>query len=160
MPAKPAPLSFIPTFIKPSGILLSANSSYFLEVAASTEHLAEIRNFVGKHARAHGFGSSDIEEIRLAVDEAITNVIKHAYRFDASGRIYISVGSDKKHFWIAIQDSGRAFDIDAYTEPNIQQRIAERKKGGVGVYLIKRLMDKVEYSTENHHNQIRMIKKL
>lgn len=139
---------------------MSADSTYYMEVAASTEHLAEVRNFVGKHARRYGFAEADIEEIRLAVDEAITNVIKHAYNFDASGRIYISVGCDDKHFWIAIQDSGHAFDLEAYSEPDVQRRIAERKKGGVGVYLIKRLMDKVEYSKENEHNQIRMIKKL
>ena len=139
---------------------MSADSTHFLEVAASTKHLAEARNFVAAHARRHGFGEADVEEIRLAVDEAITNVIKHAYQFDASGRIYISVGRDKNHFWIAIQDSGHAFDLQSYTEPDVQQRIAERKKGGVGVYLIKRVMDKVEYSTHEAHNQIRMIKKL
>lgn len=119
-----------------------------------------MRNFVSGHARRYGFSETDIEEIRLAVDEAITNVIKHAYHFDASGRIYISVGCDSSRFWIAIQDSGHAFDLNAYAEPDVPQRIAERKKGGVGVYLIKRLMDKVEYSKENEHNQIRMIKKL
>lgn len=131
-----------------------------IEVAASTQNLAQVREFVAVHARVHGFAEKDVEEIRLSVDEAMTNVIKHAYGYDASQLIYVSVGSDDRTFWVAIQDTGHAFDISAYTAPNVPERIKSRQKGGVGVYLIKKLMDKVEYSTKNQQNEIRMIKNL
>ncbi|MCH8486400.1 MAG: ATP-binding protein [Candidatus Cyclonatronum sp.] len=132
----------------------------FIEVAASTENLLAVRNFVARHARLHGFGEKDTEEIRLSVDEAMTNVIKHAYGYDDSKLIYVSVGSDERTFWVAIQDNGHAFDISSYTTPDVPQRIKNRQKGGVGVYLIKKLMDKVEYSSKGQHNEIRMIKNL
>lgn len=131
-----------------------------IEVAASTQNLAPVREFVAEHARHHGFGEKDTEEIRLSVDEAMTNVIKHAYGYDDSKKIYISVGSENRMFWVAIQDNGHAFDISAYTAPDVPERIKNRQKGGVGVYLIKKLMDKVEYSTKNQQNEIRMIKNL
>ncbi len=139
---------------------LSDQSVNHMVVAASTGNLASVREFVAARARDHGFGQIDTEEIRLAVDEAMTNVIKHAYGYDDSKKIYISVGSDADSFWVAIQDNGHAFDIAAYKTPDVPERVKQRKKGGVGVYLIKRLMDKVEYSTQNEHNEIKMIKKL
>ncbi|AXI99910.1 serine/threonine-protein kinase RsbW [Cyclonatronum proteinivorum] len=131
-----------------------------IEVAASTENLIQVRNFVGEHARRHGFSEKETEQIRLSVDEAMTNVIKHAYDFDSSQKIYVSVGAEDRTFWVAIQDTGRAFDVSAYKVPNVPERIKKRQKGGVGVYLIKQLMDKVEYSTSNQQNEIRMIKNL
>lgn len=131
-----------------------------MDVAASTGNLQSVRDFVANHARNHGFSGQDTEEIRLAVDEAMTNIIKHAYGYDESKKIYISVGSDDDTFWVAIQDTGHAFDISTYTTPDVPERVKQRQKGGVGVYLIKRLMDKVEYSTRNEHNEIKMIKKL
>ncbi len=131
-----------------------------MNVTASTSNLQSVRDFVAQHAYDHGFSDQDTEEIRLAVDEAMTNVIKHAYGYDESKKIYISVGSDTETFWVAIQDTGHAFDISTYKSPDVPERIKQRKKGGVGVYLIKRLMDKVEYSTRNKHNEIKMIKKL
>lgn len=131
-----------------------------IEVAASTHNLAQVRDFVVVHARYHGFSDKDVEEIRLSVDEAMTNVIKHAYGYDESQKIFVSIGSDERTFWVAIQDTGHAFDISAYTTPNVPERIKNRQKGGVGVYLIKKLMDKVEYSTNNQQNEIRMIKNL
>ncbi|MCH8567172.1 MAG: ATP-binding protein [Balneolales bacterium] len=131
-----------------------------MDVSAMTENLQSVRDFVVSHARKHGFPDSETEEIRLAVDEAMTNVIKHAYEYDSSKRIYVSVGSDHENFWVAIQDTGQAFDISNYIEPDVAERVRQRKKGGVGVYLIKKLMDKVEYSTGRTGNEIRLIKKL
>lgn len=135
-------------------------STYHMDVTASTQNLSSVREFVACHAREHGFGEQDTEEIRLAVDEAMTNVIKHAYGYDESKKILISVGSDSSGFWVAIQDNGHAFDLSSYSTPDVPERIKQRRKGGVGVYLIRRLMDQVEYSTRNEHNEIKMTKKL
>lgn len=129
-------------------------------VRASTEQIADVREFVGKHAEAYGFSDEDVHDIKLAVDEAYTNVIKHAYNFDASKMVSLSISARKDEFLITISDEGMAFDPDKYREPNIEERIMLRKRGGVGVYLIHQLMDRVEYRKEGSHNQILLTKKL
>lgn len=129
-------------------------------VHASTEHLGEVREFVAANAASCGFNAAEVEDIRLAVDEAMTNVIKHAYQHDSSKRIIIQLGVEDDHFQVRITDSGRSFNFDTYKEPDIEERIRQRKKGGVGVYLIRRLMDKVEYKKVRSRNEITMTKKL
>jgi serine/threonine-protein kinase RsbW len=129
-------------------------------VNASTKHLAKVRNFVAKHARRAGFIDADIADIRLAVDEAYTNIIKHAYQFDDSREVDISIEIDDDLISISIYDDGEPFDMDNYEAPDVAKKIKQKKRGGVGVYLINRLMDKVEYlHNQDGLNEIRMIKK-
>lgn len=129
-------------------------------VQASTENLGEVRDFIARQAASFGFNPEEVEDIRLAVDEAMTNVIKHAYQHDSSKQITIHQGFDGGEFWVSITDSGRSFDFETYREPDIEERIRLRKKGGVGVYLIRHLMDNVEYKKVNSRNEIKMTKKL
>ncbi len=133
-------------------------ATYSISVQASTEHLAEVRNFVAKHAAEFGFAQQDVEDIRLAVDEAYTNIIKHAYKNDEHKSVDIKLGYNSKQFWISLLDTGDAFDPSDYSKPDVRQKIKEKKRGGVGVYLIRKLMDSVEYQTKGSVNEIRMTK--
>ena len=139
---------------------MSINKEHSILVSASTEQIADVRNFVGKHANQAGFTPEDVDDIRLAVDEAYTNVIKHAYNFDTSKLVNIKVQFNGQEFLITIADEGRSFNPNTYTEPNIKERIMLRKRGGVGVYLIHKLMDRVEYRKQGIQNEIVMSKKL
>lgn len=132
---------------------------YTLSVQASTEHLAEVRDFVSLHASEFGFSDKEIHDIRLAVDEAFTNIIKHAYKNDSQKTVDIELGYTEQELWVALLDTGNAFDMRKYSQPDIRQRIKNKKRGGVGVYLIKELMDGVRYRTEGSVNEIRMTKK-
>jgi serine/threonine-protein kinase RsbW len=129
-------------------------------VKASTEYLGKVREFIAHHAELCGCDPSEVEDIRLAVDEAMTNVIKHAYQHDATKVITINQGVENNEFWVSITDSGRSFNLEGYKEPDIEERIRLRKKGGVGVYLIRKLMDNVEYKKVDSQNEIKMTKKL
>ncbi|SMO59755.1 ATP-binding protein [Fodinibius sediminis] len=133
-------------------------ATYKITVKASTEHLSKVRNFVAKHAAAFGFDQQEVADIRLAVDEAYTNIIKHAYQNKEEGTVEIELGHDRSKFWVTLLDTGAAFDTTSYSEPDILKRIKDKKRGGVGVYLIQKLMDDVQYQTEDACNTIRMIK--
>lgn len=139
---------------------MSKSTKYSISVQASTEHLAEVRNFVAKHAREFGFKKQDVADIRLAVDEAYTNIIKHAYKNDGNKSVDIELGYNSDTFWVTLMDTGDAFDPRNYSKPDVRQKIKEKKRGGVGVYLIRKLMDDVEYNTKGSVNEIRMTKKL
>ncbi len=139
---------------------VSANKNLTLTIPAATEHLTEARDFVASFAEKNGFGPEAIEQVRLAVDEACTNVIKHAYQFDKSKKIDISVGKKNQEMWVSITDEGISFDPSKYVEPDLEKRIKERKRGGFGIYLIKKFMDKVEYKKSGSTNELKMSKKI
>ncbi|REL24865.1 ATP-binding protein [Rhodohalobacter sp. SW132] len=137
---------------------MSTISTYQKSIVASTKNLAEARNFVADHAGNHGFTKQQIADIRLVVDEAITNIIKHAYRGDDKKSIDIEISFEKDMICIQIQDTGKSFKMNRYSEPDIERKIKEKKRGGMGLYLIHSLMDEVSYSNKNGTNEMIMCK--
>lgn len=138
---------------------MTSNNTYTLIVNASTGFLAEVRNFVAKHASNFGFDDKQISDIRLAVDEACTNIIKHAYKYDQEQRVEIKIGLTGEELWVSLKDTGDAFDPGSYSKPDLREQMKSRKRGGVGVFLISKLMDDVEYVKLEDANVIRMYKK-
>lgn len=114
---------------------------------------------MARHASDFGFKKQDVADIRLAVDEAYTNIIKHAYRNEEHKSVDIELGYNTNEFWIVLKDTGNAFDPRNYSKPDVRKKIKQKKRGGVGVYLIRKLMDDVEYSQQSGVNKIRMTKK-
>jgi serine/threonine-protein kinase RsbW len=115
---------------------------------------------VASYATKHGVDSHEVEDIRLAVDEAYTNIIKHAYKYDESKSVEIIMGSEEGEFWVSLFDNGKAFDPTEYPDPDVRSRVKAKQRGGVGVYLMKKLMDRIEYYEHDGTNEIRMVKKI
>ena len=131
-----------------------------MRVEASTAHLAEVRDFVAEHAAKCGFSPKEISEIRLAVDEAYTNIIKHAYKENGSKPVEIELGSDQRKFWVSLMDKGESFDLTKYQEPDVETQIKQKRRGGMGVYLIRKLMDQVHYGRKGTFKEIKIVKNL
>ena len=136
------------------------SNTYTLSVDSSTKHLSEVRNFVATHAKNEGLKDKDIAEIKLAVDEAYTNIIKHAYKNTPSRPVKIELGVSNSQLWISIMDKGNSFKPEEYEAPDILQRIKNKQRGGMGVFLIQKLMDQVQYNRKGDMNEIRMVKNL
>ena len=126
-------------------------SAQRIEIIADEAHLSEVRDFVDAVCAAAGFTPRAAANIRLAVDEACTNIIKHAYA-GRSGTISIACGTRGRWLEIRILDRGAAFEgrIDL---PQLGQLVESRRKGGLGVFLMHRLMDQVEYQTTPAGNE-------
>jgi serine/threonine-protein kinase RsbW len=108
-----------------------------------------------------GFGEDDIEQIILAVDEACTNIIKHAYEFSPDGIIDIDIKFRDDKFTIAITDEGKGFDPKLIPVPDVREFYKQKKVGGLGIYLMKKLMDEVSYSVEKKNkNRVTLVKYL
>ena len=132
-----------------------------LHIQSRTDQLIDARDFVAGAARESGFSDEDVGNIALAVDEACTNVIKHAYRFDGEQTLTITVKPGKDRIEIRISDSGRRFDPASLSTPNMKEYLRNYRKGGLGVYLMKKLMDEVEYRMlPGERNEVRMVKYL
>lgn len=132
-----------------------------LVVKSTTDNLAKIRDFIRNSARTIGFEDDIIGKIILAVDEACTNIIKHAYRYNSEGIIEINIKSEKSKFTIQITDNGINFDPEAIPEPDIKEYHKQHRSGGLGMFLIKKLMDEVQYrNLANNRNQVTLVKYL
>jgi serine/threonine-protein kinase RsbW len=143
--------------------LSQINNTFYkeLSVKSTTDHLAQIREFTKRAANECGFSDDVIGKIILAVDEACTNIIKHAYKYSPDGNITIAIKFAESKFEIAIIDEGIHFNPDSIPEPDIKEYYKQKKVGGLGVYLIRKLMDEVKYSTSTgNKNQVVLVKYL
>jgi len=132
-----------------------------LVVKSSTDNLSLIRDFTKSAAEESGFTDEAIGKIILAVDEACTNIIKHAYKFSSEGNISISIKFNGSKFVISIIDSGVNFNPKVVPDPDIKKYHQQRKIGGLGMFLMKKLMDEVEYNhLSGNRNQVVLIKYL
>jgi serine/threonine-protein kinase RsbW len=132
-----------------------------LTIESRTERLIAVREFVSEAARTLGFSDEDVSKIALAVDEACTNVIKHAYRYDPGRDITVTVGTAENAFEVAIRDHGVQFDPTGVQKPDMKEYLTNFRRGGLGVYLMRSLMDRVEYSIKpGERNEVRLIKLL
>ncbi|WP_069131088.1 ATP-binding protein [Rhodohalobacter halophilus] len=138
---------------------MNKTATYRITVSASTEKLSEVREFVALHARKQGFSSKQVSDLQLAVDEAYTNIIKHAYQNNSDESVEINLSFDPDKLCISLFDYGNSFEPESYNLPDIRKKIKEKKRGGMGVYLIHQLMDSVSYHQNPDKNEIRLCKK-
>lgn len=139
--------------------MMITQSNYCMRIPSRTDNLEIIRNFVSSVARQVGFGESEISKIELSVDEACTNVIEHAYQRKENQKIDIAIKIGCDRFTIVITDRGKAFNFKEVEMPDMKSYLAELRVGGLGIYLMKTLMDEVEYhSTPGKKNEVRMVK--
>jgi serine/threonine-protein kinase RsbW len=132
-----------------------------LIVKSRTENLSLIRDFVSSKALAAGLAKDSIENIMLAVDEACTNIIKHAYKSIPDGEIKIKLEYNSKKLLISIIDTGSTFDPDSVPDPDLQKYYRNGRVGGLGMYLMKTFMDEVKYiSVPGKYNEVLLSKNI
>ena len=132
-----------------------------LIVKSRTENLSQIRSFICDFTSDIGFSTEAMDNIMLAVDEACTNIIKHAYKSYPDGEIIIKIKRSDKKLEITIIDYGASFAPESVPEPDLRKYYKQHKVGGLGMYLMKTLMDDVKYvSVPGKYNQVLLSKSL
>ena len=138
-----------------------ASHSRELVIPSQTERLKDVRQFIGEAAQQFGFNEDDRNKITLAVDEACTNIIKHAYGYGKNNTIRLRVEMHGTVFEITITDQGKPFDPGLISPPDMKEYLTKFKRGGLGMYLMKSVMDKVEYDFKpGPVNRVRLTKYL
>lgn len=128
------------------------------KIPCSTAHLKELRKFLGKVLKELALGAIDRNALILAVDEVCANIIIHS-DCEKTQSIELNVIFNEKTLIFEIIDSSqKSFDINSYTEPELQEIIKTRRKGGIGLMLVKRIMDKIESGSINGQNVCRLYK--
>jgi serine/threonine-protein kinase RsbW len=133
--------------------------TFALHVPSSTGNLAMIRDFVASIGAKAGFDDNEVARITLAVDEACANVIEHAYSLDETRQVTIRATLDSQDLSFEIVDNGRGFEPSQVSEDDVAELIRQRKSGGLGMRLIRAVMDDVKYQiTPGEKNELRMVK--
>jgi serine/threonine-protein kinase RsbW len=132
-----------------------------LKVTSRTENLSVIRNFIQSTADQVGIKPATTEDIMLAVDEACTNIIKHAYKSVPEGEIQLKLRYTDHKLTIAIKDFGKSFHPEEVPDPDLQKYYRQHRVGGLGMYLMKTLMDEIKYnSVPGKYNEVYLTKYL
>lgn len=124
-----------------------------MEFEAKLGNLSSMLAFITAEATKAGFKEKEIGLIELACEEAIVNVIHHAYKEEGNHKIGINLKKLDEGIEVAILDQGIAFDAKLVnSEIDINQPASERKIGGLGIFLIRQVADNLEYSRKENKN--------
>lgn len=113
--------------------------------SANLDQLEAIRDFAARAAKDAGMDDSGVYAVELSMDEACTNVIEHAYEGKDGGEIECTCDHDDKKLTIIIHDHGKSFDPEGLALPDLDADLDSRPIGGLGIFLMKKLMDEVRF---------------
>ncbi len=131
-----------------------------LSVLAGASQVASICDFVARAGWDLGLDNRLIYDLQLAVDEACINVIRHAYD-GSDGEIEVSIDLTDKGVQAVIRDWGAAFDPLSVPEPDVSASLHERTPGGLGLFLMRNVMDQVDFQFDAERgNTLTMIRRL
>jgi len=130
------------------------------KIPCSTAHLKELRLFLGKVLSGLDLGNVDQNSLILAVDEVCANIIIHSNCDEAESIEMNVIPSKDKIIFEIIDGASSGFDINAYDAPELQEIIKTRRKGGIGLMLVKKIMDKIEVNQVSGKNCCRLYKSI
>jgi len=141
---------------------MTAGLSERLVLNSDLKHLNLVRKFVKRIISKAHLKLDDEHRIVLAADETLSNIIKHAYKFNRNGYIDLTVSIDNSKLQILLVHGGKHFDVSKLKNKtnDIEKRIRQGKKDGFGVFLILRIIDEIRYAYKNGQNYLTLIKYL
>lgn len=133
-----------------------------VSVPGETHSLALVRKIVTHLASDAGFPEEEVDKIEIAVDEACTNAMEHAYRsMSPKPHVQVRIESRDDVFIVDIIDQGAKFDYASYVPPKFPDHWDSGHTRGVGLYLIHQCVDETLYETlPDNANRLRLVKRL
>ena len=128
-------------------------------IPAKLENLKSMLQFIRNGAEQQGFDKKEINKIQVAAEEALVNVISYAYP-DDGGDVEIRCNAKgTEGLVIEIIDWGIPFDPLSLPEPDIEALPEEREVGGLGIHIMRNIMDEVSYKREGDRNILTLVKR-
>lgn len=139
---------------------MNAEQVFDLSVNASLENLQKVREYIDQAGAQLGVSESALGDLRLVVDEAVTNVIIHGYGNDPSKKVELHMEGYDDAVVIRIRDRARTFDPAGVGAPQLDTALKDRPFGGMGIFLIKEMTDEAEFlPLQGGGNEIRLVKR-
>ena len=134
---------------------------YKCKISCSKDSLKEVRSFVKSSLRNHGISDLDMASMVLAMDEMLANVIIHTHHCDISHIVELKIEINQPEgVFFVIYDRDKIFDLQQYEPPSLDEIVKTKRKGGMGLILVKKIMDTIEIGTESGLNYCRLFKKV
>ncbi len=131
-----------------------------VKVPGQFESLPKIGEFVAEAAKQAELDDKSIYQVQLAVDEACSNIIDHAYGGENRGDIECSVLVSDEGLTVILRDSGKPFYPEDVPKPRLDAPLEQLKSRGVGFYLMQKMMDEISYErTSESSNVLVMVKR-
>lgn len=135
--------------------------NYQYSIGCSLSNLKGIRDFIRLSLKGHGISDVMMNEIVLALDEMCSNLMIHAHNCNPDDQLELHINIPGKGKLIfEIIDDGSSFNINHFQEPDLGNLIHEKRKGGLGIRLVKSIMDNIEYLSKDGKNVCRLTKKI
>ena len=129
-----------------------------IKYTATLENLHRFIEYARTTAVEAGFKSGEIDQIELALEEWLVNIINYSFP-NGGGEVCLECSLQDSFFVITLSDDGIPFNPLEKADPDISVPVDEREIGGLGIFLIKNLMDEVAYRYENGYNKLTLKKK-
>jgi anti-sigma regulatory factor (Ser/Thr protein kinase) len=135
------------------------DNSYVAE--AIQENLNDMIDFVSSHAQLAGLSRQECYDVQLGCEEVFNNIIHYSYPDSSIGSVEIScsTGCESVRLVIIVKDSGIAFNPLQLPLPDITAPVEERRVGGLGIFLLKKMFDTIEYERSENKNVLKLCKK-
>ena len=131
-----------------------------LTLTNDIKRVPRLNAFIDEVCEANGFDMATTMQINLAIEEAVVNVMNYAYPKGIKGDITIETKANDTQMSFIISDTGKPFDPTAKAEVDITLSAEDRAIGGLGIHLIRKIMDNINYERVDGHNILTLIKKL
>jgi len=126
--------------------------SLFVLLRNDLAELQRLNQLVAEFAEHHGLPSELVFRVTLVLEEIITNVISYGYEDEMEHEISVRLSWEDPDMKIEVEDDGRPFNPLEAPPPDMVKPLAERPVGGLGIHLVREMMDKLEYRRENDKN--------
>lgn len=130
---------------------------YKFTYPAKPAYLNDVKEQFKKIALDNNFSYKDMNNITVVIDEVCANLIKHAYR-DNEGDMTFEIQAKKKGLYITVIDRGRSFNWENFKTPDLNHYVNIGKKGGLGLWIIRKLTDKSSYKITERGNELHLVK--
>ena len=129
-----------------------------IAIPAQMSYMGQVRDFIEHIGVKYKYPDKIINSYKLVIEEACTNIIRHGYRDIKGGEISIRAIVRQKSLTVVIIDQGISYDPRQAQTPDLEKYIQIGKKGGLGIFMMRKLMDDVQYNITSHGNELRLTK--
>ena len=131
---------------------------YQVDISCQTSALANLRAFIQRSLENYALSEIDRHQVTLAVEEVCANLIIHSHGCNPTDQIHLEIKDSEEKLIVEISDQGEAFNLLEYEMPDIKKVLVEKRKGGLGIILVRKIMDEIEFESKDGVNTCRLIK--
>ena len=129
-----------------------------IAIPCAKSNLQQVRNFIIEILKVEKLSDLEIHSMVLAVDEVCANIIIHSNNCSPEQTIEVQMEVYPDRVVYEIIDNGLGFDIRNYPEPDLDEIIKTKRKGGVGLMLVKRIMDEIDFYSKKGKSVVKLTK--